>query len=480
MVQEKKLFFACYSNFNCYFLTFSLADLFIYRDKKQLNTVILIDISASMNIKYKRKSRFDHAYKEALQLIDTATVDKKIALAHINNELTLVSPLLNNRKILASYLNDIKPSHLKGAILQKHIDLLRDLYSNNVQIVVFTDHVPNIVESDNISYKIYSGSDGNAAITSLDFFNDKSGQSIVKLKIQCDYIKPFFIPLVIEKAGDLFIEKELSLNSGETVEIEIPLKTNEWTGISGVIKMDINDAYNGDNIACFEANPEIYVKINGKSDYLSRAVNANPQVLIAEKFDELKKNIQISVNQPGGGDFYTNNIIVNPVSGKNCLSVGEKLDLNKPIKAVYRDHPVLDNVDLGRFIVPYAYRVDLPEESVVLAEIDKVPLLFCLQSINNRMLVINFSLDETDFISQISFPILIANALEWLSNDKSTEKQSLLSEDESITLKGEKNYREAEVRRNIYLEEFCIITSLVLLFCEGVFFYGFKKQRRIK
>jgi len=462
------------------FLALSLAGLFLYRDKNPIHTVVLLDASASMNIKYNGKSRFSHACKDALRLINTATANKQIALAHFGNDLRLVTPLLNDRKILRSYLNNINPSDQKGEISKKHINLLQDSYSNTIQIVVLTDHVPDIAESENVSYKIFNGSDGNAAITSLKLINKTPKKSIIKVKLQCDYVKPFYIPLVIEKNGNLILEKELSLNSGEMAEIEIPLKINQWIDASGVIKIGINDAYYADNKACFTVKPRISIQMNGKSDNLLRALKANSNVLLDKNFDPSKKNIQVSVNQPGGGDFYANHLIVNPVSGHNSLSIGEKVDLNKPIKIFYRDHPFLKNVNLGMFVVPSAYRIDLPEGAVVLAEIDKIPLLFFWQNGGDKLLAVNFPIDETEFITQISFPIFIANALEWMCDGKAVKNDALLSEDESITVKTEKKYREAEIRKNIYLKKICIIVSLVLFLCEGVFFYGVKKQRRAK
>ncbi|MCD6461053.1 hypothetical protein J7L67_10360 [bacterium] len=498
-------------------LALAMGGLFFERDKNKTNTVILLDTSASMNIKYKGKSRLFYACEEAGKWINTACNDKKIALAVINKKLKIVTPFLADRDILKKFLNEIKPTDTAGKIFDEHIKLIEKSYPDFSQIIVFTDTLPDIPEKENLAYKIFNGSDGNIAITSLKITDNQAGQSILTLKIRCDNVKPFYIPLVINNNHNILIEKELSLNAAETAEINISLRTKDWHDDIGSVKIDIKDAYDADNIAYFKLNSKSYVKIQGKSDSVLRAVKANSDVSLSKTSDTHKNDITVTINQPGGGDLLDKNLVINPVTGEKSLFVGEKVFLNKSIKTIYPDHPIMKNIVLGRFVIAYCYRMKMPDDAVVLAEAGNIPVIFCRRSAGSKYVVVNFPVDETVFINQISFPIFIANSLSWLQGNHSgihitgdffaadflenggvtlnhagiynfTDKNKknhrlyvhLLSDDESICSQPERSYRKTQAIENIYLKKFFIIFALILLICESIFFYGLKIRRPVK
>jgi hypothetical protein len=88
-----------------------------------------------------------------------------------------------------------------------------------------------------------------------------------------------------------------------------------------------------------------------------------------------------------------------------------------PVLDWNRRHAVTRMVNLGELSIKSAPKLTLPGYATTIAESTDTPLIFAWEKGRTRAVVVTFKLLESDWPLRLSFPLFIANALDWLRDE---------------------------------------------------------------
>ena len=93
---------------------------------------------------------------------------------------------------------------------------------------------------------------------------------------------------------------------------------------------------------------------------------------------------------------------------------------NPHVTDVAEDHPVMRWVSMGdtHFDKTDVFEVDRDRGQVVLASSVRNPIIAAVRSKERKIVACGFSLDGTDFVLRVGFPLLLVNAFDWFAADE--------------------------------------------------------------
>ena len=93
---------------------------------------------------------------------------------------------------------------------------------------------------------------------------------------------------------------------------------------------------------------------------------------------------------------------------------------NPHITDVAEDHPVMRWVSMGdvHFDKTDVFELDRGKGQVVLASSVRNPIIAAVRSKERKIVACGFSLDGTDFVLRVGFPLLLVNAFDWFAADE--------------------------------------------------------------
>ncbi len=466
------------------------------------NVLLIIDTTASMSISYKNETRLSSAKKKALEYVNFIDSGTKISVAEFNGFYKIIQPLTDNKNLAKHSIDQIIPTGFSGDFdkLMKSIYLQTDM-----DIVIFTDNIPNSVKQKykNIHYEIFNGSDGNIAITNLYVKRDSpAGKTEIEVTVETDMKTLNIIQVDLLYAGTIARSSNVSFGSDKqrTLIFELlPEKQN----LVGEVRIINKDALEFDNRAYFKFDYEIPVVLKCESKEITKAVIACDNVKVVKRTPE-KTDLVVTYGLPMN-QLSINVLSIYPVENHvNFVSTEEGVS-KKRIEIVYQAHPILENINFSGIDRLYPANITLPEKAIVLVKEGNIPLIIAGENNSGKIVVLNFDPVKSGFYKRISFPILIANIIEWLREDSNrivnTEDLrnsvfyrktdfpdiyglngekiyvNLLDRAESIT-KNEKKSERIGIKRkkNIDLTHIFVITGFVLMLAESILFYHGKKK----
>ena len=116
---------------------------------------------------------------------------------------------------------------------------------------------------------------------------------------------------------------------------------------------------------------------------------------------------------PPGGYLFINSLPpLADIHGGNEI----KASADQPITVIDQNelHPVMRFVDMRSLSLARALPVRWPEDNTPLLEIKNHTVMGCIVRNNTSYLVIGFDIFQSDWPLRISFPIFIANTIDWL------------------------------------------------------------------
>jgi hypothetical protein len=85
------------------------------------------------------------------------------------------------------------------------------------------------------------------------------------------------------------------------------------------------------------------------------------------------------------------------------------------LRAADMHHPIMADVDLGNTDVRVDSTVDVPAIATVLVRGGDVPAIAAFEDKGRRVVLLQLDIDSSDLPLQVSFPVLVANAMNWLA-----------------------------------------------------------------
>ena len=393
-------------------------------------TVFILDVSASMQAKDIRGSRFAAA-KEALSAaVARLAFGQQAMLIASGTEARVVVPFTNDRERLARGVATLGALDIPGRLTEA----LR-LAQANLQVrgglaavEVFTDgafdppSLPDLAGAT-LHWHQFGEQGKNVGITAFEarktFFGASDYQAFLSVANYSDATVTFDLRLSLEnrpiKTERVMLTPELKRS------LVFPFTDKEGGVLKATIDMDDDLAADNQALAVIpRPHPLSVLLVSQGNAFLEKALAADPQVkLIRGGVELIEKSAQaydvvildsVPAKRVPPGRY----LFVNTVPEGVPLEVQGRVQ-DPPIVDWDRNHPVMRYLDLSRVVVQEAMRVRPLGGGRALVESNLTPLVYALDEGGLKAIFIGFDLYRTDLPLRVAFPLFTTNALRWLS-----------------------------------------------------------------
>jgi hypothetical protein len=377
----------------------------LQKDLQGEHLIFIIDPSASMSAEWEDSTRFEQAKEEMLRLAGQLS----------GQEVTLIKAGVKPEILLSkeSDVNAIKKSMKELQLtydhesMEKAVSLAASLSTGkDTAIHIFSDSVSKKVLSGVETYvevHNFGGELNNVAL--LSFGVAPVGEQIsgvAVLENQSPKEQAFTFEIHSEK--ELLFEEKVTVKGQEQFVLPIT-KLPEKPYYEAAIKVD--DGYQVDNrlTSIFtESNPPIYTIGNVNPFAVKGFQTLGVEVLQTKTVDE-------SMN----GIFITESTSLKELPEQPLIlfnSSKEKVKLTEPLVA--ENDSLLQYVDYRKMYIASAVK-ELDGDWETILKSGSVPLIQTGKRDGQPIIVVNFSLTDSDWPLQPGFPIFLYNSYQWLS-----------------------------------------------------------------
>jgi Ca-activated chloride channel homolog len=388
--------------------------------------VAILDASASMQSTDESPSRFEKARKEALKLVDSIhDNDQMVVLQASANTEVRQSPTAEKsalRRAIESAQPTDSPTRLTEAL-----KLAQTLIQNNnkAEVHLFSDGAsPALNEFENKGLPLIyhqTGTRGaNLGIVNLEVRQhpENPAQRAVFTTVANTSSNQMETQVELH-FGDTLVEvKPLSLTPKQSAPI-VFVANQENDGIF-TVKLTSKDDLATDNQASVVSllpRPVKVLLVTAGNKFLEKALKAVPNVQLG---------VLPALTEPAAGfDFVVLdnvvpavwpevNVMTFNVTGTNWFPTMAKIET--PALVDWKTaHPLLRFVNFDNVQVGEAASVPTPSWGVPILESPQTPLIIAGEIGRQRVVWIGFDSLQSTWPLRISFPIFIANAVEWLN-----------------------------------------------------------------
>jgi Ca-activated chloride channel family protein len=401
--------------------------------------VIILDASASMEATDEKPSRFEKARQEALSWVDSLRdQDKMVVLQAAANTEVKQSETGDKaalrRAILSCQAMD-SPTRLVPALKMAE-SLVRDRgKESNPEIHLFSDGaVPDLSDFDNKALPLIYHKEGvganNLGITALDVRAnpEDASQRAIYVSVVNFSTNKVDTGLELSFDGTVLETRPLSIAAGET-SAQVFLASQARDGVF-TVRLTTDDDLAADNQASVVSllpHPVKVLLVTRGNRLLERAFRASPNVQLSvvndltddgSAYDFVALDNVIPTVWPKG------NVLAIRVANTNWFDKITELD--QPAIVDWRaTHPVLHYVGFDNVQVEKSAAVKTPSWAVPLIYSPEADIAVAGDLGRQRILWIGFDIFDSTWPLRISFPIFIANAVDWL-NPANTRSSELL------------------------------------------------------
>lgn len=421
--------------------------------------VIILDGSASMKATDESPSRFERARAEALKWVDSlAPTDQMVVLlAGANTEVkqSATSEKAALRRALQSCAPADSPTRLVPALKMAE-SLVRD--HRSAEIHLFSDGaVPELAEFENkalplIYHKVGSRAD-NLGITALDTRAnpEDATQRAVYVSVANVSSNSMTADLELLLDGQLVNTVLLTVPGGQT-EPQIFKATQEKDGVF-TVRLNSKDDLAADNEASIVSllpKPVNVLLVTRGNRLLEKALRAVANVNLAiandltdggASFDFIVLDSLTPTAWPQG------NVLAFRTGSTNWVE--NVATVEAPVIVDWKaTHPLLryagfGNVQIVQSLTP---KNGPPPWAVSILEAPQAPLIVAGELGRQRIVWVGFDPLESNWPLRVSFPIFIANAVEWLNPANAKNSQLLVKAGDPFRLAVTTPVKSAEVK----------------------------------
>jgi len=401
--------------------------------------VVILDASASMQSTDETPTRFEMARAEALKWVDSLQDNDKMVVLQVaaNTEVkqSETSEKSALRRALQSCAAVDSPTRLVPALKMAE-SLVRDRgKESNPEIHLFSDGaVADLSEFENkalplIYHRVGKGAN-NLGITTLDV--RANPEDATKRAIYASVVNFSTNTLQTElelRFEDRLLEaRPLSIPAGETSP-QVFLASQSKDGVF-TVHLTAKDDLAADNQASIVSQlpqPVKVLLVTRGNRFLEKAFGAAANVQLttandltdaATSFDLVALDDVIPTVWPRG------NVLAIHVANTNWFDSVSKVE-GPAIVDWKSAHPMLRYVGFDNVQVAESLTVNTPAWAISLVDSPQSPLLLAGELGRQRIVWVGFDTLQSTWPLRVSFPIFIANAVEWL-NPASTKSSQLL------------------------------------------------------
>ncbi|HEU5139553.1 MAG TPA: BatA and WFA domain-containing protein [Bacillales bacterium] len=428
------------------FLIFALARPFVFgKGVNGDHLVIVIDSSASMAVQEGDGTRFELAKDKAQSLLESLTSDQAVTLIVARKVPQLLETKTYDLDRTAEEIKDLKLSY-QYTDLKETIRLADSLAGDHGEIHIFTDQlqqkqvegvemgsrlkVHNIgVSRPNLSLEAFgvrvNGNTVSAVIT-LENEGDQQASTVVSIYHDDKRLKQ--LKKEVPKGKQVTVTvKGLPEKKVYSARIEqedaFPLDNRRWAFLSddspqtlylaGQVNPFLAKAlqYTGAHIVRIPENED------GRYHFPENDGGEAVYVLAGIPSDEWPKGAKLIVSPKPGGPFQI----------KKKKPLAYQLQITK-------DDPMMQYVNVEEVYLAKAYSVGKSNSLVPLIKSGKMPIVSKGRLHGAKTVLFSFSIQDSDWPLHPSFPILVQNALAYLSSHNETLGYFFPGEHAKVTL----------------------------------------------
>jgi hypothetical protein len=403
--------------------------------------VVLLDASASMRALDGGQQRFDTARAEARTLVNQLGTNDRMIIVLVDGAPRALTALTGDKTQLNDALATAQPSlsaanwsaavALASASTGGGTDATTIVISDGAGLAS-SDEVP--AESAAAALRLIRGKASfvpvgtSAENIAISTFTLRRGLRGVAAFVRVSNVgpEPDKVLVAVKADGALVDARELEIAPGAAAEFTVTGLAEQTSSVEAVIEQASRNALPTDDVA-YAVNSSNSVRnallLTNGNRFLEQALAALPGLRVT-------RSVSVPLNT-SGYDLYVLDRFTMPLPARaNVLAIGpEGLSANGIISTSgtfsetqyvrAETHPVTNQVDWRTVNVQTAQRINAPLWLRPLIEGRDGSLLFggesTAESEPQRVVLIPFELRRSDLPLQIAFPILIANAVDWLA-----------------------------------------------------------------
>jgi Ca-activated chloride channel homolog len=398
--------------------------------------IVILDASASMQATDETPNRFEKARAEALKWVDTlANNDQMVILqagADTEVKQSATSEKAALRRALEACVCSDGPTRL-GPALRMADSLVRE--QRNAEIHLFSDGaVPDLSEFENkalplVYHKVGSKSD-NIGITALDARPNPENAKQRAIYASVANFSSNSVSTDVELLSDeqLIETRPLTIPAGETSpQVFLAEQTKD---VIFTVRLTAKDELAVDNQASIVSllpKPVRVLLVSRGNRLLEKALRAAPNVALASATDCTDKAVGfdfVVLDDVTPSVWPAGNILAIHVVNTNWFAAVNAIE--GPAIVDWRAaHPLLRYAGFDNVQIMQSLTTKTPPWAISIVDSPQSPLILAGELGRQRIVWIGFDTLESNWPLRVSFPIFIANAVDWL-NPANTENAQLV------------------------------------------------------
>ena len=391
--------------------------------------VFLIDRSASMQMKDVKPSRLDKAKETAKSVLKSCGPHDEVMVVAFSNRAQVLTPLTADRAAIERAIDAVEPADTVTRIQEAYriaASAVQPYKSRTIVILSDGRFEPLQTGSEQIDLKYIpiGGEVRNAAVTAIEVRRPQKADEPYTVFAQLDLFakEETELPVELHINGELKAVKKVKMapNSSGAVIFEVTKPEPQVVEV----KIALDDDLDVDNRAWAVVRPDRpRMLIAGPGNYfLEKALAQVPDMDAFSAEDFTKTSM-------GEYDIVVlHGILPDILPEGRYLILGElpkwdgvkaEGEMAQPAVVDWdHRHPLARLVNFNGLYVKSAPKLALPPFSTAIVEApDNVPLIFAYEKGRTRAVVVTFKLLDSDWPLRLSFPLFLANALDWLRDD---------------------------------------------------------------
>lgn len=381
-----------------------------------VTAAVVIDVSASMGAKDATGTRLDAAKRVLLERLDALPWRSRVHIVTAGHSATPLGEYTASARTLRETIERIQPMAGTSAIAAA---VASARASAPDKILVVTDR-PQPPSTGDVEWIAVGSPADNLAITTLAVRHAPSSPLDGDLLVEVEnFGGPRSCYLIVQEDGADIYRMVYSFAARDSNKRTVVLRRENPRGVftaqfSKGDALAVADALAADDIRYALARPAARVPVTlmtRDSFFLQRALGANPAVELHTVTPERRSpdgNVTVC---DGCGDI--------PPGAGGVLMVGrpDPAASEVPLTIVDADHPVTSYLANAQVRVRPAAGLPIPADARVLATAAGAPVLATIERDGRRLLIAAIDLNAGTFPLEAAYPVLVAQAIEWLSDD---------------------------------------------------------------
>ena len=398
------------------------------------DSIVVLDLSASMKARGKTGSRFEAARQQFLSLVDRLASGQKMMVIGAGAQPRLILPFTADKQRLRETARKLAasdaPGQIKEAIVFAHAFLKRGTAD---RIIVISDGAFSGAEefarpTAHLHIIKVDGGENNVGIVGFEVRRrtDRPAYAEIMVRVKNFSGSRMRVPLTLSLDARMLARESIELDAGGSRVVIFPIEQS----LAGtlVARLDIDDDFATDNQAYLIVSDAPAVRllyVGPGNPFLKNLLRFFPNVEFtsAPTWEPSRAPSQqpyevvifdrVSVPPLTQGNY----ILIDTVPPNLGLKVEGKIR-NPRILSPLARHPITEGLSLGEVRVQESLRWSPSSDGLVLARSTEAPLLASLEKGKLRLLLVAFDLMASDLPFRVAFPLLFHNALEWLQPNR--------------------------------------------------------------